>query len=286
MNIYDQDPTGDNYRLVRCKQCGLEWIEDPVARQDIFKHYPTDNSPYAAELGESIPLVKRFLFWLDARLLLKHLKPGDLVMDVGAGLGTFGSYLRWRGLNVIAADFIDAKKWPRKNIPYVQVDLNAPSLSFDKLKACLGDQIPKAVVIRHVLEHVFEPERLISFLSDLKPQYILVIVPNGGSWLRWLFGKHWGFFDPPRHLSNFRKESLRCLFQRAGYKSFEFNSYGMDETVVSIYRLGRGWSPKIRKWFSWTSKAMLISSALSLLPGRSVLVVLASGRDHNARSSG
>ena len=265
--------------MVRCQSCGLEFIADPPSKQNIFQHYPSDNSAYASELGESISPVKRFLFWLDARLLLKHLRPGDLVLDVGAGLGTFAYYLEKKGMKVTATDFVSEQTWARKSISYVQVDLNQSDLPEVKILNRLGGR-PKAIVLRHVLEHVYEPAKLIAGLAQLKPDYFLIMVPNGGSFFRSIFGRHWGFFDPPRHLSNFNKASLSHIFTSAGYGTIKTTGYGMDEVAISIYRAGRKWNPSIRKWFSWTSKTMLISSALSLLFGRSVLVLLA-GKSNN-----
>ncbi len=275
MPLYDQEQVQDSpYQLVRCPNCGLEFISDPPLKQNIFKHYPTDNSAYAGELGDSISMVKRFLFWLDARLLLGHLQPGDLILDVGAGLGTFAHYLSKKGMKVTATDFVTEQTWARKNISYVQINLNQTELPIDQILKKLGGK-PKAIVLRHVLEHVYEPSKLIASLARLNPDYFLIMVPNGYSLFRHTFRRHWGFFDPPRHLSNFSKKSLAFIFKNAGYGEIKTTSYGMDECVISVYRAGHNWPDGVRRWFSWTSKAMLISSALSLLFGRSVLVLLA-----------
>jgi len=274
MLLYDQDQVQDPpYRLVRCSDCTLEFIADPVPKEQIFKHYPTDNSAYAGELGEAIPPIKRFLYWLDARLLLKKLKPGDAVLDVGAGLGTFAHYLKTKGIDIAAADFGPPAQWPRKNIPYFQFDLNG-AIPAQKIVQHFG-RAPKAIIMRHVLEHVYEPAKVVRALAALHPEYFLIMVPNGRSLFRHLFGRHWGFFDPPRHLVNFNRKALARIFQDAGYGEISSTSYGMDEVAISLYRGGHGWNQKLRAWFSWTSKAMLISSALSLCFGRSVLVVLA-----------
>ena len=285
LQLYDQEQVQTSpYQLVRCPQCALEFIGDPVTRENIFQHYPTDSGAYASELGDSISLVKRCLFWLDARLLLRHLRAGDAVLDVGAGLGTFAHYLTKKGFKVVATDFVNEQAWARKTVPYLQVDLNQTDLPEVKILNKLGGA-PKAIVLRHVLEHVYEPAQLIHNLAQLKPDYFLIMVPNGDSVFRFLFGRHWGFFDPPRHLSNFNRRSLSYILNSAGYGSIQTATYGMDETVISIYRASRGWTSSFRKWFSWTSKAMLVSSALSLFFARSVLVVLAKRSDPSVFSS-
>lgn len=278
--LYDQErPEDGAYHLVACAECGLEWIADPPPRAGIFAHYPSDNSAYAGELGDEIPVAKRFLYWLDGRDLLAHSKPGDLVLDVGAGLGTFARYLQTHGRDVLAVDFCSPEQWPRPGVPYAQVDLNQPEAVLARIQSRLGGRRPKAIVLRHVLEHAYDPGRLIGCLARLNPDYLLVIVPNGGSLLRHVFGRHWGFFDPPRHLSNFRRKSLRALLAAAGYRDTRIRSYGMDEIISSVYRLGHAWPRGLRRLFSWNSRLFLLSSAASLLLGPSVLVAFAGRSD-------
>ncbi len=276
-HLYDQEGPDDlTYSLVRCLDCGFEFIQDPPLRSEIFRHYQSqvNISEYATELNEKIPLIKRFLFRLDAHLLLPHLRPDDLILDVGSGLGTFANYLQQKGVRVVATDFVSESSWIRKNISYVRLDLNAVDFDIENLRHKLGSK-PRAIILRHVLEHVYDPAYLLTKLAELDPDYFLIIVPNGRSVWRYIFRRHWGFFDPPRHLSNFSRLSLANLFGRVGYTPAKFVSYGMDEMVVSLYRLGKGWAPSLRRLFSWTSLAMRVSSAASLLLNRSVLVMLA-----------
>ena len=96
--------------------------------------------------------------------------------------------------------------------------------------------MPDAIVMRHVLEHLHEPSKVLSLFHSAGVPWVLVVVPNVDSPMaRWL-GEYWWHWDPPRHLLFFNADSLDRLARRCGYRVAKQRTYGIDEIVSSVFR--------------------------------------------------
>jgi SAM-dependent methyltransferase len=97
------------------------------------------------------------------------------------------------------------------------------------------------VVFSHSLEHVVEP------LEDLEAArlllrdggFIVVSVPNFGSWQERRFADSWFHLDLPRHRSHFTRRGLETVLRRAGYGRIQtVTSTSADGLPMSVqYRL-------------------------------------------------
>jgi SAM-dependent methyltransferase len=76
-----------------------------------------------------------------------------------------------------------------------------------------------AVVLNHVLEHVYDPVPLLAECRRvLKPGGRLVVVtPNHESWGHRRYGRAWRGLEPPRHLRIFSPRSVEQAARRAGF---------------------------------------------------------------------
>jgi hypothetical protein len=96
--------------------------------------------------------------------------------------------------------------------------------------------MPDAIIMRHALEHLHEPAKILSLFHSAGVPWVLVVVPNVDSpFARW-FGGYWTMWDPPRHLLYFNAKSLDCLVRRCGYRIAKQRTYGIDEIVTSAFR--------------------------------------------------
>jgi len=170
----------------------------------------------------------------DVAGVLRRLQPQARVLELGAGDGALCRFLASRGYRVEARDLFDSKEWRLPSIPYRKANLNGGVLAAEDL-LCEGE-MPEAIVMRHVLEHLYEPAKVLILFARAGIPYVLVVVPNVDSPLARWFGEYWAYWDPPRHLTFFNAESLARLARRSGYLVAHQRTYGIDEVVTSAFR--------------------------------------------------
>jgi SAM-dependent methyltransferase len=106
-------------------------------------------------------------------------------------------------------------------------------------QAKLRDDFFDIVVIRNVLEHLFDPNiDLQEIRRILKPNgYVYVKVPNGlyehGFRCRLIFGRQHNF-DPPYHLNHFHPTSLKTVLAKA---KLQFVSWSVEQPTIYSQRI-------------------------------------------------
>ena len=198
-----------------------------------------------------------------------HLRPlaGARLLEVGCGSGEMLQRLRGFGWDVLGQD-VDpgAVAHGRKRGLEVRQgsleSLELPSASFD------------AIVMSHVLEHLFDPVGLLNECHRLlRPGGRLsLVVPNAASLGFSLFKDAWLHLDPPRHIHLFTAVSLKQLLGRTSFQVERvFTSVrdaptvfhaSMDIRTRGFHAWGR---PRIFLRHAWTTGLLLVES---LLPGR------------------
>ncbi len=205
------------YRLVRCANCAVVWLENPPAPEELGRHYGPDYDRKIAAAGESSP--DR---WRDRTETLTQYKQGGAILDLGCSSGSFLSTLEggeWDlygvemstesanralarcGAKVFVGDILDA--------PY------APG-SFD------------AITCFHVFEHLYHPREVLEKVSIwLKPGGVFyALMPNIDSAAERVFGTYWYALELPRHLYHWSPKALGRLA----------NSVGLEELSLTTGR--------------------------------------------------
>ena len=214
-NSYDPIRSVNGWVIATCGQCGFVYA--PVVRVHTATelNLPSDYQPVWRARHRQI-----------ARLLNRHLRDGDLVVDVGAGFGELGLVVgnggRFRYLGFEPSLSIAAAAGRRG------VDLR-PEFFRPGAVADAG-----AVVLDNVIEHVDAPVPLLEAAAGaLRPGGLLVvIVPN--RWdvrqviPRWRDANHW---IPPEHINYFTPRVLGHVLSRMrlDVRPFGFAALGRDD---------------------------------------------------------
>ena len=162
-------------------------------------------------LSRLVPLLpERSESALYARFYLPWKQDGRL-LEVGCGSGKQLEAMAHAGWKVRGVDFdpeaVAVALSRGLDVALGDVrDLHLPDASFD------------AIVMAHVLEHVFDPVGLLTECARLlKPGGRLVsITPNAGSLGHRIFRRAWRGLEPPRHLVIYTPDGLRLACARAG----------------------------------------------------------------------
>jgi hypothetical protein len=263
--------TGERFTIARCDACAV--LQTRPVPDDLAPYYGTDlaRTMKAPESGIFAAL-RRVQLGREAARITRNGDPGPVV-DVGCGSGDFILSLHRRGLRCIAADAGEEAPPALQASPevrYVRFD-------FDTYELATGD-LPEGftVVLRHVLEHVRDPQVCLERLERRGARRFYIVVPNAASRECRLLGSHWYLWDAPRHLWHFEPETLAAVCSRAGLAIVDRGLGTTAALAPSVYRSLRlrGWPASLYAPFGPTSLLTALSAPLNLLlPGNVAWVV-------------
>lgn len=256
--MYAPDET---FTLVRCKRCGLMYVNPRPTPDEIGHYYPSTYELHQTRGEEPVRKGKRAamlalarawylgyplpdtaqtagaLVFTGARLLRRflrepHWKPKGRVLDVGGATGTFAAHLAelgWKAHMLEPAESAVSIAAQRPGVIAYQGTAETrdfPEASFD------------AVTMMQVLEHTHDPVGVLRKVRRwLAPGgEIVVAVPNGGSWERAYFGSRWRGLQVPLHLYSFTPKTIREVLKQAGFAVTQFDC---DPALNNLYA---GWS--------------------------------------------
>lgn len=244
------------WNLKKCPSpdCGLIWLDPMPLEEDIGKayvnyytHQDTNEDRnrlrtrlfcfvkegyWAKKYGYFNDSVRGWKILLSNLIYLHPLRHAEIdmmvrylpaqsgrLLDVGCGNGEWLEFMQTLGWLVEGIDFdnyaVDIAK--NKGLPVHFGTLetqNYPDNHFD------------AITMKHVIEHVHQPLRLLLECKRvLKPGGSLVVVsPNSESYGHSLFKSAWFHLDPPRHLCIFGSQSLRRVVEKADFKNIAIST--------------------------------------------------------------
>lgn len=267
---YD-NTTADDFNVVRCKKCGLVYLNPRPDIDELSTIYPVNYYSYnqkalrdqanpnsilhqlrykgfQAKIQKSLSLCKAEIGSVkggsserestesgptESRAMDQHWS----VLDIGCGDGhTLDLYARHPSVKTHGVDF---------NLASLELArINGHTVyegSFET--ADLPSNMFDLVTATHVIEHVADPRQfLLKVYQVLRPEGVLWLeTPNIGSAdAKWFRAKHWGAYHFPRHWFFFSRETLTKLAASAG-----FEPVFVDFVPNAIF------------WF-WTFHSMLI----------------------------
>jgi 2-polyprenyl-3-methyl-5-hydroxy-6-metoxy-1,4-benzoquinol methylase len=242
--VKDYTVSQELFEVWHCDACTLRFTQDIPAESVIGKYYQSEN--YISHTNTNKGLVNR-LYHIVRNYTLSSKKKlvqsvtkratGNL-LDVGAGVGAFASYMRQQGWQVTGLE-PDAETRARAQ----EQNRIALQDTSDLFKLPVGQF--DAITMWHVLEHV---HRLHEYLDQLKallkPDGVLLIaVPNYTAHDADYYQQCWAAYDVPRHLYHFSPASMRGLLQQHGLTVKATKPMWFDSFYVSLlsekYKTGK-----------------------------------------------
>jgi len=236
------------FRMTRCRQCGLMRQNPRLAWESLKYYYPEDYSPHVPLVREETSVLRRldrrYGMWKQMRAVERFQRGGRL-LDVGCGTGVFLEEAqrsgRWEVVGIEPTE--KAAAYARKvlGVPVHEgrfSDIDLPVNSFD------------AITLWNVLEHLAYP------IADLRRAHQLLrengwlvfAIPNVESLAARIFGPYWVGWDLPRHLYLFPSPVLRAILSALGFRCVAFNCMSGSYSTLrdNLEFWSQSWNPRYR----------------------------------------
>jgi len=218
----------DSFNLIKCKDCGLIFLEPKLSKEELRKYYPKEYySSYGKKTNELSFLSK------DRINLIKRFKKSGRVLDVGCQSGLFLKKLEKEGFKVYGVDISEDSCNYAKNI------LNLKNIYCkDIMDIEFKEDFFDIITLWHVLEHLEDPvlvlKKLYKYLK--KDGYIFIECPNISSFSNIIFKDKSPSLDVPRHLWFFSSSTLKKLLYKIGFKLEKIDYFCQPVMNLSILR--------------------------------------------------
>jgi len=211
----------EQYRIVRCRSCGLVYLGNPPSTGEIYEeYYQGEDLPPEAYNPDAPDVSLRELYWINRQRIGKILekRSGGALLDVGCGNGYFlataGDHgFRCNGIDISSRAIAFATE---------EMGVEASVKTPDEVRTS-GEQYD-IVTMWHVLEHFMDPfDVLESAFHLLSPGGLCVVeVPNLRS-LKFLVSRNkWEGGNHPRfHRTFFTARTLRESLHNAGFSGVQ-----------------------------------------------------------------
>jgi len=216
----EDDGTLNNYRIIRCCECGLRFAPDALnAKVDYNEVYDTEG--YIRNHVNSLKEIgdpAKFTRFITFRPFFENLYPENgmnKLLDVGCGVGRFCHAAHTQGWDVIGIDVSENAVNMGKTVS--KFPLKVTTLE----EMAKGSEKFDVLTAFEVLEHISQPLDFIrTALSVLKPGgRLFITVPNWDApMVRTSDNPDW---IPPIHVLFFTKTSLTRLVSEAGLKDLK-----------------------------------------------------------------
>lgn len=220
------------FTYVRCKNCGLVYMNPKITSEELTKFYPTSYAPHKiVKEIQSNALKRRFstsslvagikAFFFDHEsihyvppLILNALNSDSKVLDIGCGNGTFLNDIKGKtGCQVMGVDISETAVLSARESYGLEIfkgtieEVPFPLNSFDLITAWWS------------LVHVNNPDETLLKMATLLNDdgYLIVGVPNFNSFNARFFKNEWMHLDAPRHLCIHTPSTIKNMLEKNGF---------------------------------------------------------------------
>ena len=235
LHTKDYSLTGEDFQIIQCANCTLEYTDPAPSKEAIAPYY---NFPsYISHTDTKQGLVNKMYHKVRNHTLtqktnwVQSLFTGHKghLLEVGAGTGAFANSMSKKGWKVTALEPDAASR--QKALENYDINL----LPIEELSH-LEPAKYEVITLWHVLEHVHDLNAYMkTFHSLLKPNGRLIIaVPNYTSYDAGFYKNYWAAYDVPRHLYHFSPLSMHYLAKKHKMSIVQKLPMWFDSFYVSL----------------------------------------------------
>jgi 2-polyprenyl-3-methyl-5-hydroxy-6-metoxy-1,4-benzoquinol methylase len=205
----------DNWKLVKCRECGLIFLNPRPTWETIKRMYGPNQYNYLVGGKKYVNAEKEMVekYLVTVKTIEKFKRKGK-ILEIGSATGYFLKAAKMRGWKVYGVEICkDGVEYAKREFKIgtslgTLEEVNFPSNFFD------------VIVMYHTLEHLTDPLTVLKEVKRILKNdgLVNISVPNVSCWERILQGKKWGTFELPSHLYCFSPLTLQKLLQKAGFK--------------------------------------------------------------------
>ncbi|MEQ8423075.1 MAG: class I SAM-dependent methyltransferase [Cyclobacteriaceae bacterium] len=234
LHCKDHTYSHEKFAIQECKNCHL-FLTSPRPDEDsIGNFYSSDE--YISHTGRSTSIFDKLYIWVRSftlkwkRDLIQSRKTVGALLDYGCGTGEFVSTMikaNWDAYGIEPAAPARQKAIELINLENKVIfgtPAELPSRKYD------------LITLWHVLEHVPNPNELLSTLKSMLQDggLIFVAVPNHESFDAEYYQEHWAAYDLPRHFWHFSSSNMAQLLNQNGLKLKQTIPMKLDAFYVSL----------------------------------------------------
>lgn len=258
-----------SYRVVRCKKCGLVYINPRQQEEAIAEIYR--NTDYFSRAHDSVTGYSHYvsdkdlhvLFFDDQLKILEERIQKGRLLDVGCAYGFLLGQAAHRGWQPQGVELSgDAADHARKTY-------GVPVFNGRLRDAGLAEGGFDAVVMNDVIEHMTDPLAEIREIHRiLRPDGLFILhTPNEASPWHWLMGSRWIHLKPEEHLYYFSPRTLSDMLGRAGFDVIYARPRSKMTNAAYIGGVIGKLSPTLGRLFAWMAARLPIMKWPFPFPG-------------------
>jgi len=206
----------NDYRLVKCKRCGLVFRDPRPTQQEIHEQYSANyhierllRQKLGTEKGIEEEIKKNIG---RSEEMLKYFSKETKLLDIGCSVGFFLASLKRYGWDATGIDISEwACEFARKKF-----GLNVFAGTIEEIQF---NERFNVITMYHILEHLPRPLQSLKRVSELLADDGVLIIkgPNLGSFDRIWHGINWRGYSDRTHLYYFTLETYRMILEKAGF---------------------------------------------------------------------
>ena len=216
------------FHLVRCKNCGLEYLNPQPGWELLRENYSNDYFIFLGAIKKRtlrlVEIIQNYGLRRRSKFVLKKKKVGRL-LDVGCSVGYFLNEMKknhgWQVSGIEPVEMVAriAREW-------YGIEVFTGTL----VDAKFVDDSWDVITLFDVLEHTTNPSlHLREIFRILKPGgWLFLKVPDPVSYQARLFGPAWFGYEAPHHLFGFPPQVLIYKLREIGFAKVEINHLGSD----------------------------------------------------------